>query len=144
MGRRYRSCSNFFLQNILLSVEKALSLLSFAFGNMTVCPKSRYRSKIYVLSIIYLTKSVIKSLPFKKSCVTQHLFNNECDKVATVQKSMYYFGIPSSLDSLLTELFESSLTPFSTSLIASFIQLVFHSLVCQTGYQSPVTCYSKH
>ena len=31
------------------------------------CPKSRYCSKIHVLSIIYLTKNVTKSLSFKFS-----------------------------------------------------------------------------
>ena len=56
---------------------------------------------------------------------------------------MYYFGISNSLDNLLTELFGSSLTSFYTSLITSPTQLVFHSSVCHTNYQSPVTYYSK-
>ena len=38
------------------------------------------------------------SLLFKNLCIIYHLFNKKCDKVAIVQKSMYYFGISSLLD----------------------------------------------
>ena len=67
--RRYRICSDVILQNISLSVEEALTLLSFAFGNISVSEKS---------------------LPFKIPYIFHHLLNKECDKVATLQKSTHF------------------------------------------------------
>ena len=91
-------------------------------------------SEILATENDYKKKRLLESFYIHK---TDFTFNDKINSFypGFVQKSMYYFEISSSLDSLLTELFES--------LIASPVQLVFHSLVCETGYQSPVTCYSK-